>query len=158
MKVTANGASVYDAVVVTKPVLSRDVTLQDGTRIVVIGDEAWVGTGDELQSAPAAMTTPMLAAFDPVMLVGAFSAPGAMTGATEVGTEEKNGVQAKHFSIASDSFVGSIASMPPGSSIELWVAEAGYLVSMSVEGIGEGSFSMDVTNVNDAANAVERPS
>lgn len=158
VKISTNGESQYDAVVVTKPVLSRDVTLTDGTRIVVIGDEAWIGQGDDLQPAPAAMATPMLAAFDPILLVGAFSAPGAMTGATEVGTEEKNGVQARHFRIDSSSFVGSIASMPPGSAIDLWVADEGYLVSMSVSGMGEGSFAMDVTDVNDAANVVERPS
>ncbi len=99
----------------------------------------------------------MLAAFDPIMLVGAFSAPGAMMGATEVGTEEKNGAQARHFTVAGDSFVGAAAALPPGSSIEMWIADEGYLVSMSIAGAGAGTFTMDVTDVNDSSNVVERP-
>ena len=156
--ITTSGEVEYAATVVTKPVLSRDVTLGDGTRIVVIGDEAWVGDADSLQPAPPELATPMLAAFDPVLLMGAFTAPGAMTGATEVGTEEKNGVQARHFSVAGNSMLGAMASLPPGSSIEMWIADQGYLVSMSIGGTGEGGFTMDVTNVNDSANVVERPS
>ena len=155
--ITASGEAVYSADVVTKPVVSRDVTMSDGTRIVVIGDEAWIGTGDKLEPAPPGMATPMLAAFDPIMLVGAFSAPGAMLGATEVGTEEKNGVQARHFTVAGDSFVGAAAALPPGSSIEMWIADEGYLVSMSIAGAGAGTFTMDVTDVNDSSNVVERP-
>lgn len=156
--ITSNGTAVYTATVVTKPVLSRDVTTDDGTRIVVIGDEAWIGQGDVLQPAPPEMATPMLAAFDPMLLMGAFATPGALNGATEVGTEEKNGVQARHFRVDADSMVGAMASMPPGSAVEMWVADAGYLVSLSVTGTGEGTFTMDVTNVNDASNVVERPS
>lgn len=156
--ITSGGATVYAATVVTKPVLSRDVTMEDGTRIVVIGDEAWIGDASKVEPAPPEMATPMLAAFDPVMMMGAFTTPGAMTGATEVGTEEKNGVQARRFTVDSNSMVGAMASMPPGSSIEMWIADAGYLVSMSIGGVGEGSFTMDVTNVNDPSNVVERPS
>lgn len=156
--ITRDGTAVYSATVVTRPVLSRDVTTDDGTRIVVIGDEAWIGQGDVLQPAPPEMATPMLAAFDPMLLMGAFASPGAMVGATEVGTEEKNGVQARRFRVDADSMVGAMASMPPGSAIEMWVADAGYLVSLSVSGTGEGAFTMDVTNVNDPSNVVERPS
>lgn len=156
--ITSDGAAVYTATVVTKPVLSRDVTTDDGTRIVVIGDEAWIGQGDTLTPAPAEMATPMLAAFDPVLLLGAFASPGAMIGATEVGTEEKNGVQARRYRVDANSMVGAMASMPPGSAIEMWIADAGYLVSLSVSGVGERAFTMDVTNVNDPSNVVERPS
>lgn len=155
--ITTDGETAYSAIVVTRPVVSRDVTMGDGTRIVVIGDEAWIGDATKLAPAPPEMATPMLAAFDPIMLVGAYSAPGAMMGATEVGMEEKNGVQARHFTVAGDSFVGAIASMPPGSSIEMWIAEEGYMVSMSIAGAGAGTFTMDVTDVNDSSNVVERP-
>lgn len=156
--ITSDGTAVYTATVVTRPVLSRDVTTEDGTRIVIIGDEAWIGQGDVLQPAPPEMATPMLAAFDPMLLMGAFATPGALTGATEVGTEEKNGVQARHFRVDADSIVGAMASMPPGSAIDMWVADAGYLVSLSVTGTGEGAFTVDITNVNDPANVVGRPS
>ena len=42
ISITVNGVEQYKGVVVTKPVLSRDLTVSGGTRIVVIGDEAWV--------------------------------------------------------------------------------------------------------------------
>lgn len=104
------------------------------------------------------MATGLLGAFDPAVLVGAFAAPGAMTGAADVGTEEKNGVQARHYRIDADSLVGTMASMAPGSSIDIWIAEeAGILVSLAVTGSAEGDFSMDVTNLDDPANVVERP-
>jgi hypothetical protein len=156
--ISTNGETGYEAVVVTKPELARSVMLQDGTRIVVIGDEAWMGQGDALQPVPGDLASSMLLAFDPTLLVGAFAAPGAMAGANEIGTEEKNGVQTKHFRIDADSFVGGIASMPPGSAIDLWIAEEGYLVSLSVQGIEGQDFTMDVSGVNDPANVVERPS
>ena len=159
VSIATNGVAQYQATVVTKPVLSRDVTLQDGTRIVAIGDEAWMGSGDTLQSVPVSMTAGLLSAFDPVMLAGAFASPGAMTGADDLGTEQKNGVSARHYRIEAGSMVGSLASMPPGSSIDLWIADEGYLTSMAVVGMdaGVGSFTLDVTNVNDPANSVERP-
>ena len=157
--IATNGEVGYEAVVVTKPELSRSVLLKDGTRIVVIGDEAWMGQGDALQPVPGDLASSMLLAFDPTLLIGAFAAPGALTGAEEIGTEEKNGVQAKHFRIDASSFVGNLASMPPGSSIDLWIAEdGGHLVSLAMSGIQGQDFTMDVSGVNDPANAVERPS
>lgn len=160
LTITSGGEVQYSGIVVTQPELARDVTMGD-QRFVVIGDEVWMGTPgrDDLAPAPAQMAQALLSTFDPVILVGAFATPGAMTGATEVGTEEKNGVQARHFQIDASSIVGTLASMPPGSSIDIWIADGdGYLVSMAVTGMADGEFSMDVTNVNDAANVVERPS
>jgi hypothetical protein len=161
VSISVDGEEQYRGVVVTKPELSRDVTISSGgdeTRLVVIGDEAWVGQGDTLQPAPAELATGMLAAFDPTLLVAAFSTPGAMTGAADLGTEEKNGIQAKHFQIDSTSFVGAMASLPPGAKIDLWIAEEGYLVSLETTGVAGGGFGINVSGVNDPANVVERPS
>lgn len=158
--ITSDGSVEYSGTVVTKPELARDVAIGD-QRFVIIGDEVWMGTagGDDLIAAPAEMANTLLSTFDPVLLVGAFANPGAMAGATEVGTEEKNGVSAKRFQIDASSIVGTLASMPPGASIDIWIAEGdGYLVSLSVVGMEGGDFTMDVTNVNDPANVVERPS
>ena len=155
--ISTGGASQYQATVVTKPVLSRDVTLADGTRFVVIGDEAWQGTGDKLTPADSGLATAMLGAFDPALLIGGFSQLGAAGGMSDKGTEEKNGVQAHHFQIDSSSPIFALASLPPGASIDIWVAaDGGYLVSMSVVGAGS-DFTINVTDVNDPANKVERP-
>jgi hypothetical protein len=157
---TVDGEPTFESRVVTKPVLSRDITINEGgssQRIVVIGEEAWIGSGDDLQPAPAAMATAMLGLFDPMLLAGGFATPGAMAGATQVGTEEKNGVQATHYRIDGSSLVGTLASMPPGAAIDLWVAEAGYLVSLSISGNPDGDFAIDVFDVNDPSIVVERP-
>ena len=160
--VTSGGQVGYQAVVVTKPVLSRDIRLgegEDAQRVVSIGDETWMGTGDALQPAPAALAGSLLAAFDPLMMAGAFAQPGAWSGANDQGVEEKNGVQARHFRIEAGSVVGTLASMPPGTSIDAWVAEdGGYLVSLAVVGEASEGFTIDVTNVNDPTNVVKRPS
>ena len=77
--ITIGGNEQYKGTVVTKPVLSRDLMINGDTHVVVIGDEAWVGqSGEPLKSVPAAMATGMFAAFDPTLLVGAFS--GAAVG------------------------------------------------------------------------------
>ena len=162
VSISLDGAEQYSGTVVTKPVLSRDVKLKaggDDTHLVVIGDEAWLGQGDgPLAPAPAAMATGMLAGFDPTLFVAAFATPGALTGATDLGTEEKNGVQAHHFRIDSTSFVGALASLPPGANIDIWVAEEGYLVAFETTGAAGGGINIPVSGVNDPANVVERPS
>lgn len=155
--VAVGGATSYESTVVTKPVLSRDISLEDGTRIVIIGDEAWMGSGDQLQPAPAEMATGMLALFDPILLAGSFASPGALAGAERVGTEEKNGVQTTHYRIDSTSVVGSLSSMPPGSAVDMWVSGDGFLVSLVVAGADEGDISIDVLDINDASITIERP-
>jgi hypothetical protein len=159
LTITADGEEQYTGIVVTKPELARDVIVS-GQRIVMIGDEVWIGTPgeDDLAPAPAGMAQAFLSMVDPVMLVGAFATPGAMTGATSVGSEDKNGVPSQHYRIDAGSLIGTMASMPPGSAIDVWIADDGYLVSLSVTGMAEGDFALDVTDVNDPANVVERPS
>lgn len=156
--ITSNGETEYAAIVVTKPVLSKDVTV--GTqRIVLIGDEVWMGEGDDLEQTSSQLANAMLAAFDPFMLIGAFGQSGSMGGAEDLGTEEKNGVQAHHYRVDGDTFAGSFASFPPDAAFDMWVADEGYLVSMAMVGISPGQdLVFDVTNVNDPANVIERPS
>lgn len=157
--VTADGEVAYEASVVTRPVLSRDISIDGGAqRFVIIGDEAWMGSGDDLQPAPAELAGGMLAAFDPMFIFGAFATPGALAGAEDIGIEEKNGVQARHFRLDSSTIVGTLASMPPGTSLDVWINEdPSYLVSMAVIS-DDGSFSFDIFDVNDPSITVERPS
>ena len=111
-----------------------------------------------LEPAPPGMATSMLAAFDPMLMFGAFATPGAMAGATDLGSEEKNGVQAHHYRLDSTSVAGAAAGMPPGSSFDVWVStDPAYLVSMAIESTDE-AFSFDIFDVNDPSITVERPS
>jgi hypothetical protein len=158
ISITVNGIEQYKGVVVTKPVLSRDLTISGGTRIVVIGDEAWVANGSEpLKPVPSQIATTMFAAFDPTLLVGAFSGPEWAQSSLDKGVEEKNGVQAHHFLIDSTTAVGGFAGVPAGAAVNIWIADDGYLVAFETTGIGGSDMSIQVTAVDDPTNKVERP-
>ena len=160
VSMTTNGIVAYKGVVVTKPVLSRDLTIAGGTRIVVIGNDAWVGEGTmPLKSVPAQLATGMFAAFDPTLFVGAFSGPGWAQSSLDKGTEQKNGVSAHHYLIDSTTLVSGFVGLPAGASINVWIADAGYLVAWESIGFaGAGETSIQVTGIDDPANKVERPS
>jgi hypothetical protein len=159
VSITIAGVEQYKAIVVTKPVLSRDITMAGGMRIVVIGDEAWMGqAGAPLQAAPNAMATALFKNFDPTFLVGAYSGAGWAQSSHEVGTEQKNGVNAKHYHIDSTTIAGGFTGLPAGASIDVWIADEGYLVALETKGFPSGDMSIQVTGVDDPANKVERPS
>ena len=155
----------YAGVVVTKPVLSRDLLIGTGpsaTHVVVIGDRAWIGQGSgPLAPAPAEMTGPMLGFFDPAILLGAF-AKASLASSQDLGTETKNGVNSHHYKSNASLLGGGTLGLPAGSSIEFWTAvDGGYLVSYAATGFGgvaRGDMTIDVTNVNDPANKVKTPS
>ncbi len=159
ISITVSGVEQYKGVVVTKPVLSRDITISGGTRIVVIGNDAWVADGSEpLKAVPSQLATTMFAAFDPTLMVGMFSGPEWAQSSLDKGAEQKNGVSAHHFLIDSTTAVGGFSGVPAGASINLWIADEGYLVAWESTGMGGGDMSIQVTGVDDPANKVERPS
>jgi hypothetical protein len=144
--------------VVTKPELARDYTMTNGTHIIVIGDKAWLGQGSATpQPVPDSMATGLFGMFDPTLLVGAFSGPALAAGAANQGTETKNGVQATHYHIDSTTGAG-LAGIPAGATVDLWIADKGYLVALEAKGTSGGDFSIQVTNVDDPANKVVAPS
>lgn len=164
---SVGGVKHYESVVVKEPVLSKAITIYVGeevsSRIVVIGDEAWTADGSDGAFEPipggTQVASTMLLAFDPALMLGGFAAVDWAQAASNLGVEEKNGVQAHHVKIYSTSFVGAAAAMPPGAAIDAWVADAGYLVAWEMSGFpDDANFSIQVTNVNDLANKVERPS
>lgn len=156
---TTNGAEVYKGVVVTKPVLSRDLMIGGTTRVVVIGNEAWTGEGDEpLKSVPPALATGLFAAFDPTVFVAAFAGPQWAQSSLDKGVEQKNGVNAHHYVINSTTLVGGFAGLPAGAAINVWIADEGYLVAWESTGLGTGDTSIQVTGIDDPANKVDRPS
>jgi hypothetical protein len=161
---SVDGEGQYTSIVVTKPVLSKAITIEEdgevSQRFTIIGDEAWIASGPNgaFEPVPTQMASTMLALFDPAAMLGAFGGANIAGVGAVVGTEEKNGVQARHVKIDPTTAGGFAASMPAGSSIDIWVAEAGYLVAWEMSGFpDEGNISIQVTNVNDPANKVERP-
>jgi hypothetical protein len=158
--ISVDGTEQYSGVVVTKPVLAREVTIAGGTKILVIGQEAWMSQGGApYEKAPDQLVSTMLAGFDPTLMVGMFSGPQWAQSSLEVGKEQKNGVNATHYKIDSSTLAGGFTGLPPGAVINLWIADEGYLVAWESTGFaGTQNFGIQVTNVDDPANKVERPS
>jgi len=157
MTITSD-AGTFEAVVIRQPQPARAITISDGssvTRIVIIGDQAWLDDGSgSYTEVPSAMVGAFTGLFDPLLLVGA--ADSWSSGWAVVGTEEKNGVQARHLHLDSTTLGAGISGFPAGGAVDIWVAEAGYLVAWETTGLGADS-SIDVSNVNDPANKVEAP-
>jgi hypothetical protein len=159
VSISVGGEEVYKGTVVTKPVLARDVTVKGGTRIVVIGSDAWVAqSGGPVTKVPEVMATGLFAAFDPSLLVGAFSGPEWVQSSLDQGVEQKNGVSAHHYHIDSSTAAGGLTGLPAGASVDVWRADEGYLVAFEAKGIQGGDISIQVTGVDDPANKVETPS
>lgn len=160
-----SGGETYGGTVITKPVAARDLYIGEGsdaTHIVTIGDEAWMGTGDgPLESAPSGLIAGFIPLFDPAVLLSVFANEGILQFADNLGQEDKNGQPTTHYKVDVSKIPNLAAlGMPAGAAIEMWVADDGYLVSFVAKDFG-GSGSdlvMDVTDVNDPANVVERPS
>jgi hypothetical protein len=156
--ITIGGKEQYSGVVVTKPVLSRDLTIGGTTRVVVIGNDAWVGTsGQPLKAVPAAMASGIFAAFDPTMLVGAFSGAEWAASSANKGTENKNGVDATHYRIDSTTLAAGFSGLPAGATIDTWISDQGFLVGLETTGFQGGDMSIQVTGIDDPANKVDRP-
>ena len=159
VSIIMKGVEEYKGVVVTKPVLSRDLTIGGNTRIVVIGNEAWVGEGDgALKAVPGTLATQMFAAYDPTLLVAAFSGAGWAQSAQNKGTEQKNGVNTTHYRIDGTSLAAGFSGLPAGATIDTWISDKGFLVALETTGFPSGDMSIQVTGVDDPANKVERPS
>ena len=164
VKIEIGGGQTYAGVVVTKPVLSRDLLIGTGpsaTHVVVIGDRAWIGQGSgPLAPAPAEMTGPMLGFFDPTILLGAF-ATASLASSEDLGTETKNRVNSHHYKSNASLLGGGTLGLPAGSTMEFWTAvDGGYLVSYvttGFSGAAGGDMTINVTNVNDPANKVKAP-
>jgi hypothetical protein len=92
-------------------------------------------------------------------MLGAYAQVDWSSVATNQGVEDKNGIQAHHVKIDSTSFLGASGAMPAGAAIDIWVADAGYLVAWEMTGFpNDADFSIQVTNVNDSSNHVDKPS
>lgn len=162
------GVKQYESVVVTKPDLSKAITVYDDqgnvtNRYVIIGKDAWTADGPDGRFEPVPGGTDaagaMLLVYDPAMFLGAFTNIPWAQAATDQGMEDKNGVQAHHVRIDSTSVLGAAGAIPAGAAIDVWVADAGYLVAWEMSGFESGAdFSIQVTNVNDPSNKVEKPS
>jgi hypothetical protein len=139
----------------------------DGGRLdaVVIGDEAWLRPGGgRWHKSPggAADFDAAFTALSPIDLASAFE---SLTGElVALGRETRNGIPTDHYRADSQSPTTVAAGLSEGSA-DLWLAVAGgYLVGLDVAGTWDVdetptpvTLKIDVTHVNDRANAITPP-
>lgn len=159
---TINGTPSYQATVVMKPPKAEAIILGDGTdttRVIRIGDKAWLAPGNkQYQEVPISMVDPLVDPF-PIRLFERFADGNIGALANDLGLEQKNGISARHYRLDSTTpLVGAFASLPAGAAIDFWVADEGYLVAYALTGASNEGRSIDISNVNDPANVVNPPS
>lgn len=161
VSVSTEGTKQYESVVVTSPEVAKHITTfkDDGTadsEFIIIGDQAWTkDSGGTWESMPSQMAQAMLMAFDPATMFAAYATANWAGGAHDVGSEDKNGIPSHHFSIDPTAALG--AALPSGTSVDLWVADAGHIVALEITSDGKQALAVEISNVNDPANQVEAP-
>ena len=94
------------------------------------------------------------------ILMGAFGGLSMTEYGQNLGEEQKNGQNTTHYKVDVSTLPNfAQLGMPESATIETWVADDGYLVSFVATDFGAAgaNLTIDVTNVNDPANVVERP-
>lgn len=156
-----DGSDTWDTLVIRNPSPAQHLTITSGgatQEFIIIGAEGWIKDGaGPFVPGPTSMIQTLTSAFDPMLLLGTFNS--FAIGAAEVGTEQKNGVQARHYRIDESTLPPTAEPIPAGAMIDIWVAGAGYLVALEVANFeGPGTqLSIQVTNINDPSNKVEPP-
>lgn len=158
--VTTDGTKQYESTVVTKPELAKHITTfdDDGSvddEFIIVGDTAWEKDDGKWQEIPSQLGKAMLMALDPSTMFAAYASANWSGAATQVGHEDKNGIPSTHYSIDPSRVI--IAGVPAGTTIDLWVADAGHLVALEIVSGGVTQLGIEVSDVNDPANVVERP-
>jgi hypothetical protein len=139
----------------------------DGGRLdaIVIGDEAWLksGGGRWLKSpGGAADFDAAFTALSPIDLATGFESLASAI--VKIGPEKKNGVATVHYRANSGDADVADVGLTAGAA-DLWLARSGgYLVGLLVNGRWDIdgtptpiTLKIDVTHVNDRANAVKPP-
>ena len=104
------------------------------------------------------MATQLFAAYDPTLMVAAFSGTGWAQSAANKGTEQKNGVNTTHYRIDGTTLAAGFTGLPAGATIDTWVSDQGFVVALEATGFPGGDLSIQVTGIDDPANKVDKPS
>jgi hypothetical protein len=164
VSISVDDAEQYSSVVVMSPTGARQVTFLQGgepTTVVTVGGDSWVKSGADpgFQPVPAELVTAMLGALDPTAGVATELSTSRRQHGVDLGATRKNGVASRHYRIDPASTAATDQPMAPGASIDLWIADAGYLVALEAVDVGpDQRLSIQVTAVNDPKNVVKRPS
>jgi hypothetical protein len=161
---TSSSVGTISGTVINKPTKSSSVN-DFGVLFVTIGTDQWMspdnGTTWIVNSDPTSLDS-MLPTSDYAAYFDAYA-----TTYKQIGIEKKNGVNAVHFQGDLGSLSGLLGQFGGVANMkaDLWIAQDGnypvsgtfsYAFAVGTSG-GSFSYSFDITNVNDAANKVEKP-
>jgi hypothetical protein len=172
----ADGITIMSGIVVNQPEdASRtdmiekapDGSITSQTSFILAGNQAWTSDdGETWEAIPAEMApfiTQIFEAFRPEQIFSLYFAP-ATSGFGSAGQEEKNGIASVHYRADESAFglFGTLAGFDASWEADVWLAvDGGHLVSSIVRGQGsDGELFeaiVDITNVNDPANAIIPP-
>jgi len=161
--ISVAGSTVYRATVIGKPENAEQITLGEGadaTAIIKIGTDSWISTGGgKFVKDDLGMANGLIGAFDPLLLFGTFANGNIASVSNDLGAEQKNGINAHHYRFDSTSSLAGSFGLPAGAGLDFWVSDEGYLVAYEFTGTAaEQNMSINISNVDDPANKVERPS
>lgn len=163
ISISAGGDIVYQATVITRPEKAEEISLGTGTdvtKVIRIGNESWISVGNEPYTKDEfGMSNALLGGLSPLLLIGAFANGNIAAVSNDLGTEEKNGVNTRHYRFDSTSAGAGGFGFPAGAGLDFWVADDGFLVAYAFTGAAaDQNIEINVTNVDDPSNKVERPS
>jgi len=154
-------AGMTGTVVVDPP--ASDVTIM-GMEVREVGGKSYVKMGDSWVASTDKSTSSLADSLSPQKMFGSYLGTGEADGYKAVGDEQKNGVSTTHYTASADilSQYGSLLGVTGGTwTADVWVAkDGGYPVSMKIASTGGSSeflMSIDITNINDPANAITAP-
>jgi hypothetical protein len=170
MVVTGTSSVNIELVINNAPTAARSIRTTSGSvaiRVIEIGDDVWfdAGTGTFVKGAmPKAQADSMFAAFDLAAMVGGLQQGGVADAMQNMGTEQKNGINAVHLHADEHTVLPAGSSpIPAGATADFWIAvDGGYLVALEAVGFSSatatGDVSIELTNVDDPALIIQPPS
>ena len=134
---------------------------------ILIGPDAWISTGNGTYiptPGGASMFSQFTEGLAPGTLLGMVP-PTALTGMSQVGQEEKNGVATTHYQVTGADSPQVVEGLGADAVVDVWIAdEGGYMVGMVLDGTMDVSgtatpiqMSMDISRINDETIAIEAP-
>jgi hypothetical protein len=134
---------------------------------ILIGPDAWISTGNGTYiptPGGASMFSQFTEGLAPGSLLGMVP-PTALTGMTQVGQEEKNGVATTHYQVTGADSPQVAEGLGADAVVDVWIAdEGGYMVGMVLDGTMDVSgtatpiqMSMDISRINDESIEIEAP-
>ena len=158
---------VMSIIATTEPVKATHYTIAGQLELISIeGEGTWLKQGDTWTLAPGGEEAyaNIFDSMAPDTLIGGYALDSYGDYFSDEGTEERNGVQARHLH-ADASTVPAVAAggFPEDGTIDVWVAvDGGYLVAMHFRGTDTDSGELsevriEVSRVNDNSISIVAP-